>query len=187
MRRVGHHQRRAAVVRRPADRGASSVPELGVPSGKREASTRRERAGPWAVAQVQKWGGVLEHPARSSLWKAVNLPRPGAGFDQHGGFSLDVDQHWWGHRAQKRTWLYVCGIAPLAVPAMPLVISRAPCVITNIHGLRAGQPGYRPEVTKRERDATPPAFAAWLLNLAALCRPNVAGQTAASNPSKPQS
>lgn len=129
----------------------------------------------WAVAQIQKWGGVLEHPARSTLWKAADLPRPGAGFDKHGGFSLDVDQHWWGHRAQKRTWLYVCGLAPAAVPAMPLVITRAPCVITNIHGLRAGQPGYRSEVTKREREATPPAFAEYLVNLAALCRPNTQG------------
>lgn len=135
--------------------------------------TPEEKAlGPWAVAQVQKWGGVLEHPARSSLWKAANLPRPGSGFDQHGGFTLDVDQHWWGHRAQKRTWLYVCGITPGAVPAMPLVITRAPCVINNIHGLRAGQPGYRSHVTKREREATPPALAEYLLNLAALCRPN---------------
>jgi len=130
-----------------------------------------KKLAPWAVAQVRCWGGVLEHPARSSLWKTANLPRPGQGLDIYGGFTLDVDQHWWGHRAQKRTWLYLCGISRSDVPSMPLVITKAPCVITNIHGLRAGQPGYRKEVTKKEREATPPRFAEWLLSVAALCRP----------------
>lgn len=125
--------------------------------------------GPWAVEQVRKWGGVLEHPRASSLWPHCNLPRPGQSPDEFGGFSLDVDQHWWGHRAQKRTWLYVCGCRLADVPPMPITLTKAPCVITNTHGLRAGMPGYRKEVTKREREATPPAFAEWLVALAAKC------------------
>ena len=135
-------------------------------------TSEEKECGPWAAAQVQKWGGVLEHPRGSSLWKAAALPRPGHGRDQFGGFTLDVDQHWWGHRAQKRTWLYVCGCRPADLPPMPITLTRAPCVITNTHGLRAGMPGYRKEVTKREREATPPAFAAWLVSLAELCRGN---------------
>lgn len=127
---------------------------------------------PWAVEQIRKWGGVLEHPRGSSLWPHCNLPRPGQGRDQFGGFTLDVDQHRWGHRAQKRTWLYVCGCNRQDVPAMPIAITTAPCVITNKHGLRAGMPGYRPEVTKKEREATPPAFAAWLISIAQKCQEN---------------
>lgn len=136
-------------------------------------ATEEEKAlGPWAVDQVRRWGGVLEHPRGSTLWKAANLPRPTDGRDRWGGFTLDVDQFWWGHRAQKRTWLYVCGCNPGDVPAMPIKLGKAPNVVTNIHGLRAGMPGYRREITKRERDATPPDMAAWLVALARVCKHN---------------
>ena len=132
--------------------------------------TEAEKAlGPWAVDQVRQWGGVLEHPRGSSLWKAATLPRPGAGQDEHGGFTLDVEQFWWGHRAQKRTWLYVCGCHPRDVPAMPMRLGKAPCVVANTHGLRSGQPGYRKEITKRERSATPEPLARWLVELARRC------------------
>jgi len=33
---------------------------------------------PLAVAHVRHWGGVLEHPASSSLWAHCALPRPSA-------------------------------------------------------------------------------------------------------------
>lgn len=31
----------------------------------------------FAVDQVRKWGGVLEHPASSTLWTEAGLPAPG--------------------------------------------------------------------------------------------------------------
>ena len=58
-----------------------------------------------AVALVREFGGVLEHPAGSTLWKAQGLPAPGAGFDGAGGWTLAAPQHWWGHKAEKATWL----------------------------------------------------------------------------------
>src|SRR6185437_10212508 len=64
-----------------------------------------------AVRQVREWGGALEHPATSSLWKEMPLPMPGE-IDMWGGFTICVDQFWWGHKAQKRTFLYICGIRP---------------------------------------------------------------------------
>jgi hypothetical protein len=55
-----------------------------------------------AVALVREFGGVLEHPAGSTLWKAQKLPRPGER-DQYGGWTLEAPQKWWGHKAEKAT------------------------------------------------------------------------------------
>ena len=62
-----------------------------------------------AVDQVRRWGGVLEHPAHSDLWVEARLPLPGGLPDAHGGYTVAVEQWWWGHRAIKPTWLYVVG------------------------------------------------------------------------------
>lgn len=128
----------------------------------------------FAVAQVRKWGGVLEHPASSTLWPTAGLPAPGH-FDDFGGFTLRVDQFWWGHRAQKATWLYVCGCERKDVPQMPLVLGQSDCVIRldkrradGTH-IRKGDPDYRRPLNDAEREHTPPRFAAWLCELARRC------------------
>src|ERR1700729_2594615 len=43
----------------------------------------------WSVKMVQKWGGVLEHPIRSQLWKDCSLPKPGE-TDKFGGFTIAI-------------------------------------------------------------------------------------------------
>ena len=120
--------------------------------------------GPWAVEQVRKHGGVLEHPAHSTLWSAAGLPPPGQA-DAWGGWTLPILQHWWGHRAAKATWLYVVGCAPAAIPPIPLVLGRAGHVCCGTR-MRRGSQGWRPEITKAEREHTPRALAEWLLDLA---------------------
>ena len=80
-----------------------------------------------AVALVREFGGVLEHPAGSTLWTAQRLPMPGER-DQWGGWTLPIVQQWWGHRAEKRTWLYIVGCDPRDVPTMPMVLGKAPCI-----------------------------------------------------------
>lgn len=70
---------------------------------------------PIAVEQVRRWGGVLEHPQCSLLWPTCNLPLPGGLPDTHGGWSCELDQVSWGHRARKTTWLYVVGVGPSSV------------------------------------------------------------------------
>jgi hypothetical protein len=78
-----------------------------------------------AVEQVQRWGGVLEHPANSRLWDYCDLPRPGEFADVHGGFTIEVCQVEWGHVARKRTWLYLVGVPSSALTPPPHAGPRA--------------------------------------------------------------
>lgn len=120
----------------------------------------------WAVRQIREWGGVLEHPARSGLWPDMGLPEPGKR-DAWGGWTLPVNQHWWGHRAAKATRLYIVGCSPANIPVLPMKLGRAECVIGDSgRGKNGDRRPQRPEISKAEREHTPPEFAAWLLELA---------------------
>jgi hypothetical protein len=119
-----------------------------------KAGPEEKALGPWAVDLVRFWGGVLEHPAKSSLWAFCGLPRPSQGRDSYGGFTLAVPQSWWGHRAEKWTWLYIVGLAQAELPEIPFSIGEATHVIASSKKRQALR--LRPEVTKREREATPP-------------------------------
>lgn len=124
---------------------------------------------PWAVEQVRRFGGVLEHPSQSLLWKVCGLPEPGQR-DRWGGWTLPVTQNWFGHRALKPTRLYVVGCAPGSIPPIPFFLGEPTHVIqTRSHGrvrLKKGDLGWKPEVSKAEREQTPSAMAAWLVELA---------------------
>ncbi len=117
----------------------------------------------WAVEQVRRWGGVLEHPARSTLWPAAGLPDPGK-FDQWGGWTLVIDQFFLGHEAQKRTRLYIVGCAPRDIPTIPLVLGEAPKTV-GLYSKR-NRARCRPSIAKRQFEATPPELARWLVELA---------------------
>jgi len=121
----------------------------------------------FAVEQVRKCGGVLEHPASSSLWPFLGLPKPGEKPDEFGGWTLPIVQFWFGHRAMKATWLYIVGVSPAGVPRMPLVLGDAPRVIAQNSKKKSAR---RPEVTEREREATPIELAKWLIELAKKCK-----------------
>lgn len=122
-----------------------------------------------AVALVREFGGVLEHPVQSDLWLSQQLPAAGA-FDQFGGWSLVMDQFWWGHRARKRTILYIVGCAPVDVPVMPIVLGDAEYVVTDSGRRKDGSRRQgKPRVTKAEREMTPPNLALWLVQLARRC------------------
>jgi hypothetical protein len=127
--------------------------------------------GPIAVAQVQRWGGVLEQPRGSKLWEVCGLPVPGALPDAHGGYSLEVAQVEWGHVARKKTWLYLVGV-PLSVLGCAPFPGREPThwVSGGREHARKGSGGVIPPGIKvcsaQLRRRTPVAFAAWLLELA---------------------
>lgn len=94
--------------------------------------------------------------------------------DEHGGWTLVIDQDWFGHRAEKRTRLYICGCRPSELPPYPLRLEDPPRVISpsNIRKRdeqwrrSRGFPAYRSEVTKAEREHTPADLAKWLVELA---------------------
>lgn len=127
-----------------------------------------------AVKWVREFGGVLEHPRNSTLWPDQGLPAPGR-VDEFGGWTLPIYQMWWGHRAEKPTYLYIVGCEPARVPEIPLVLGDASHVCGSPgrrrdgSRLHKGDAGWRPEITKAEREHTPPLLAKWLVELAILC------------------
>lgn len=128
----------------------------------------------WAVKQVREWGGVLEHPQRSKLWIDQGLPHPGH-TDEYGGWTLPIAQKWWGHKAEKATWLYIVGIDSREIPDVPLVLGESTHVIaSSTMRQKRDHPKFKPEVTKAEREHTPPDLARWLVDLASRCRVGVA-------------
>lgn len=124
----------------------------------------------WAVKKIRESGGVLEHPKRSSLWGYLDLPRPGKKPDEFGGHSILVNQHWWGHRAEKATLLYIVGCRPKNIPLLPLTITEPTgCVDRKRRGDGSWYGNGKKIISKKEREATPLAFAEWLCEIARRC------------------
>jgi hypothetical protein len=114
----------------------------------------------YAIDQVRAFGGVLEHPADSSLWKA--LPAPGT-WDAF-GCTIEVEQCNWGHPTRKRTWLYCVRthlewmwFPPPKEPTHSVCNGRGQNLLSGIVRKRANALQIR---------LTPPAFASWLVALA---------------------
>lgn len=114
-----------------------------------------------AVQAVQANGGVLEHPAESTLWAHCGLPLPGRAPDRFGGWTAEIRQCDWGHKAEKLTWLYIVGVHPDELPPLP---SRSEP--TGVIKPQRGVPRTLKIVTKAEREHTPPRLAEWLVDLA---------------------
>lgn len=135
------------VVAHPPCRAWGRLSHLAKPRGDEKALAL------FAVDCVRSFGGVLEHPHASKLWAAASLPRPGF-VDSWGGFTLLVDQGWWGHPAPKPTWLYVCGVDRVSMPVLPVQLHRAG--------------GRTLDLSPSDRERTPLLFARWLVSVARL-------------------
>jgi hypothetical protein len=107
----------------------------------------------WSMAKVRQFGGVIEHPASSDLWREFSLPGYGIR-DTFGGVLFPVYQSWFGHRAPKETALYLVGAE---IPNFENFYSDE---------LASGRIEF---MCKAEREKTPPAFALFLSNLASSC------------------
>ncbi len=119
----------------------------------------------WAVCMVRLFGGVLEHPAGSTLWPVAKLPEPGER-DAWGGFTIALPQFWFGHQANKATHLYICGCGPGDVPEVPLVLGEAPLTMSSTRKELVAAGLQKKELLKKDREKTPAAMAAWLVELA---------------------
>jgi len=118
-----------------------------------------------ALTAVERYGGVLEHPADSLAWRRFGLPTPARGgwashLSRH-GYATEVSQSAYGHRARKRTWLYYVGPSPAPMdwsePETDAIVSGF------LH--RKGTDESR-RVRPKEAAATPPAFRDVLLGMA---------------------
>jgi hypothetical protein len=121
--------------------------------------------GPLCVEHVRRDGGVLEHPAYSTLWAEMEMGGPGT-IDAWGGRTLPVIQWFWGHRAAKATWLYIVGCRLDSVPEIPFRLGEP----SHVCGARSDRPGRKPVIGRKERERTPVEFAVWLVALARRCR-----------------
>ncbi len=126
-----------------------------------------------ALAAVRRWGGVLEHPAASAAWDAFGLAKPyrsggwiNADFD--GGWTCCIDQEFWGHRAQKATWLYACGVT---LPSLRWGKGESKIRLddgyhSSEERRRVTRTGICQRLSRRQRLETPVAFRDLLLDLA---------------------
>lgn len=119
------------------------------------------------IELIRKLGGVLEHPKFSQLF-GKHLPMPGV-IDDFGGYSILVEQHWWGHRCRKQTMLYIVGCPQSALPDIPYSLDAI--------GYKVGWNKSKrlKSVNKKEASATPPKFAEWLVQVAEICDENING------------
>lgn len=105
----------------------------------------------WAMHNVRLFGGVVEHPYASRLWRESGCLRHGLR-DKFGGILFPVYQSWWGHRAPKKSCFYVVG----AIPSLPDHLP--PVMQMSIASMGVN-----------ERERTPAALAEWLVELASRC------------------
>jgi hypothetical protein len=116
-----------------------------------------------ALASVNCWGGVLEHPANSLAWPMYNLVRPvpdcwtASGL----GWVCEVWQSAYGHKANKRTWLYYRG------GSEPFAMRWDRPVGSHQVGYwdHRGKDANKPTLTKTEANATPIEFRDTLIDL----------------------
>ena len=118
----------------------------------------------FALASVQKFGGVLEHPAKTRAWAAHGITRPTClGWQKTPeGWVCEVWQSAYGHRANKATWLLYVGTA--------LPIDLKWDRVTGSHQVgfhdQRGKAKNKPTLSRREARATPEHFRDALICLA---------------------
>ena len=116
-----------------------------------------------ALAMVNRYHGVLEHPAQSYAWAEYGIVKPVIGkWIQSGkGYVCEVFQSVYGHRARKATWLYYVGTAP----PFDLIWDRTPGTHQIGFQDKRGKARNKPTLSKREANATPTPFRDVLIKL----------------------
>lgn len=109
----------------------------------------------FCLEHVRREGGVLEHPYPSLFFRRY-LPAPGH-FDC-GGFTIIIDQSWFGFPTRKRTQLYISGLAPHQIPKYPFELGDSFADLSHLG--------------KAHRSRTYPLLANWLIQIAQLTSPS---------------
>lgn len=132
-----------------------------------------------ALLQVERFGGVLEHPEASHAWRAFNIAAPprGGGWVRAGlmrkGWTCCVEQGHYGHPARKATWLYAVGVD---LPDLKWGPSSGQRLDEGFHSAeerraaRAAGVKPRPRLSTAENLATPVRFRDLLLGIARSAR-----------------
>ena len=118
-----------------------------------------------ALKSVQKWGGVLEHPAQTYAWDEYGLTKPGKNGwycckhrDSH---VCEVWQSAYGHPCNKKTWLYYVGLRD------PFDLDWSRPVGTHQIGFhdQRGKSKNKPTISGNKASATPEKFRNMLVDL----------------------
>jgi hypothetical protein len=118
-----------------------------------------------ALNAVNKYGGVLEHPAYTYAWQEYKIQRPEIGkwINCNDYWVTEVWQSAYGHRANKATWLYYVGPKPPSLNWNKLV---------GTHQIgfqdKRGKDRNKPTLNKKEANSTPILFKDALISLAEL-------------------
>ncbi len=124
-----------------------------------------------ALMAVQKWGGVLEHPAHSLAWSEFELLEPQSSVGWTHGFTdpgatAYIEQGRYGHPMRKATWLYAYGID------FPNLRWGKTADQDALGEFKWGSRLYKPEHDRNRprvdslHSVTPPAFAEVLIDMA---------------------
>jgi hypothetical protein len=134
-----------------------------------------------ALAAVRRFGGVLEHPKDSHAWAHFGLnkpPREGGWVkaDDCGGWTCCVEQGFYGHLANKPTWLYATNV-DLPQLRWGKGEQRIHPRALELHGYeKARRIGMMAMVGGKDktriRNATPPDFRDVLLSIARSYKPS---------------
>jgi hypothetical protein len=125
---------------------------------------------------IRKFGGVLEHPSTSKLFdkKFSNRDIPMPGFiDEWGGYTICINQHWFGHPCEKKTLLYIVGCEEKQLPEIPFSLDAIQYVISPTKTEAGNLPNGKKTLPKSRRDKTPIQLARWLIEVAELCNQNL--------------
>jgi len=120
-----------------------------------------------AVIQVARFGGVLEHPAGSRLWKHMGLPLPGDMSDP-GFYTIETEQCRWGHKALKKSWFLFSRIQRGDLLPIPPFIEPTHVIDSAPSKKKRGAPVRH--LPKSQRHITPHRLAEWLIAAARKAR-----------------
>lgn len=131
-----------------------------------------------ALAAVNKYGGVLEHPEASHAYRRFGLARPpkSGGWVASGyspfrrAYTCCVEQGHYGHRARKATWLYAVGCERMELKWGAAEVSSGYKIDDGFHSTeerrRAIKTGVCQRLSKRQREETPAEFRDLLIRIA---------------------